>query len=144
MKKSTLRAMVREEVAVAIQEVITELREPILEKKPKKKKVIREKQHFTSNKVLNDVLNETAYGGDEWETLGGETFDSSKMNGVLKGQYAEMMNGDTPTKVPQTDTEGRPVNPNGISDTLMDNLTKDYSKTLTAMDREAKKTRGNV
>ena len=49
MKKLTIRTMirkiVREEVAVAIKEVITELREPVVEqqpqvKQPKKKKVV--------------------------------------------------------------------------------------------------------
>ena len=94
MKKSTLRTtirtIVREEVAKAIREVITELREPTLDKKPKKKKVVNEKQHFTSNSVLNDVLNETVTN-DEWETMGGNTFDSSRMNEVVGKSYGNMV-----------------------------------------------------
>jgi hypothetical protein len=63
--KLHIRKIVREEVAMAIQEVITELKEPTVDEKsgaqkPKRKKVIKEKRQFSSNSVLNDVLNETA------------------------------------------------------------------------------------
>ena len=62
MKKKTnirtlLRTMVREEVAMAIQEVITELKQPVTTKQvsqPKTKKKIVEKKSFTSNSVLNE------------------------------------------------------------------------------------------
>ena len=146
MKKSTvrtaIRSIVREEVAVAIKEVITELREPVVEqqpqvKQPKKKKVAKEKQHFTSNSVLNDVLNETVNG--EWETMGGGTFDSSQMNGVLKGQYADVVNGSSQPSVDVATSMGVDSN-----DPVNSFLTKDYSKTLKAMDKAAKKSRGNV
>ena len=152
MKKSTvrtaIRSIVREEVAVAIKEVITELREPVVEKQPqakqpKKKKDVKEKQYFTSNSVLNDILNETANDDSEWKTVGGGTFDSNQMSNVLKGQYADMMNGGgSTTAIPQTTPDGRPINQNGVSDDLMDNLTKDYSKTLQAMEKAADRSRG--
>ena len=67
--RKTIRQIVREEVAMAIQEVITELKQPT-QSQPKK---IVEKKSFTSNSVLNDVLNETAQDG-EWKTLGGSEF----------------------------------------------------------------------
>ena len=57
MKKSKLslliRQIVREEVAMAIQEVITELKQPVQQvSKPKTKKKIVEKKTFTSNSIL--------------------------------------------------------------------------------------------
>jgi fumarate hydratase class II len=133
MKKSDLkliiRKIVREEVAMAIQEVITELKQPtqqqISQPKPKKKMV--EKKSFTTNSVLNDVLNETAMD-DEWKTMGGGTYDSSKMNEVLSSQYNDTMNGSQ-----------APVNPN---DPMSQFLNKDYRQVLKKVDEKAKQTRG--
>ena len=121
MKKSDLkliiRKIVREEVAMAIQEVITELKQPTQQvSQPKTKKKMVEQKSFTSNSVLNDVLNETAMD-DEWKTLGGGTFDSSKVNEVLSSQYQNTMNGSTQTA----------VNPN---DPMAQFLNTDYSAVL--------------
>ena len=140
--KIMIRKIVREEVAMAIKEVITELREPVAEqqpqvKQPKKKKVAKEKQHFTSNSVLNEVLNETV--NEEWETMGGGTFDSSQMNGVLKGQYADVVNGSSQPSVDVATSMGVDSN-----DPVNSFLTKDYSQTLKAMEKAAGKSRGNV
>ena len=79
-KKKTIRQIVREEVAMAIQEVITELKQPI-ESKPQPEKII-EKKSYTNNSILNDVLNETAQDGD-WKTLGGSKFTSERMNELV-------------------------------------------------------------
>ena len=100
MKKKTnirtvIRKIVREEVAMAIQEVITELKQPSLSSKPKKK--IVEKKQYTENSILNNVLNETAQS-DEWKTMGGGNFDSSRMN-ELVGGYSDMMNSNPNTPV---------------------------------------------
>jgi len=148
MKKSELktlvRQIVREEVAMAIHEVVTELKEPtVVEEttvqKPGKKKVV-EKKLYTSNSVLNDVLNETA--NDEWEIMGGGTQTTQNMNNILKSQYGGIMNSGNNIPLPQTDTEGRPVDVNNISDDLMNNLTKDYSGMLKSMKKTTDKTRG--
>tara|TARA_R100001594_G_scaffold40987_1_gene72976 strand:- start:266 stop:715 length:450 start_codon:yes stop_codon:yes gene_type:complete len=148
MKKSDfklmIRKMVREEVAMAIQEVITELKQPsvpsLSSNQPKKqvKKQVVEKKNFTSNSILNDVLNETA--NDEWQTMGGGTYTSNKMNDVLRGQYGDMMSGGNVNVAPQTDINDRPVT--NVPDHLMDAFTKDYSKTLKAMEKSATKSRG--
>mgnify|MGYP000281808740 CR=1 FL=1 len=88
MKKSELKMMirqiVREEVALTMKEVIKEIigggdKQQIKPKsKPKPK-------YYSKNKVLNDVLNETAMVGkdNEWETLGGSTYTTDKMNEVV-------------------------------------------------------------
>ena len=143
MKKSDfklmIRKMVREEVAMAIQEVITELKQPTQQvSKPKPKKKMVEKKSFTSNSILNDVLNETA--NDEWQTMGDGTYTSNKMNDVLRGQYGDMMSSGNVNVAPQTDINDRPVT--NVPDHLMDAFTKDYSKTLKAMEKQSNKSRG--
>ena len=137
--KLMVRKIVREEVAMAIQEVITELKQPIQRvSKPKPIKKNVEKKSYTSNSILNDVLNETA--NDEWKTMGGGTYTSNKINDVLKGQYGDMMNGGNVNVAPQTDINDRPVT--NVPDHLMNAFTKDYSKTLKAMEKSANKSRG--
>ena len=110
--KTIIRKIVREEVAMAIKEVITELKQPT-QSKPQPKKIV-EKKSFTNNSVLNDVLNETAQDG-EWKTLGGSEFTSDRMNELVGGQYGDMMNGTQP--VPS-------------SDPMSQFLNKDYSEVL--------------
>ena len=106
--KTIIRQIVREEVAIAIKEVITELRKPT-QSQPQPKKIV-EKKSFTSNSVLNDVLNETA-AGEEWKTLGGGEFTSDRMNELVGGQYGNMMNS-TPQQVPSSDPMAQFVNKN--------------------------------
>ena len=96
--KTIIRQIVREEVAMAIKEVITELKQPS-ESQPQPKKIV-EKKSYTSNSVLNDVLNETAQDGD-WKTLGGGEFTSDRMNELIGKQYGGMMN--TTQQVPSSD-----------------------------------------
>ena len=106
--KTVIRQIVREEVAMAIKEVITELKQPI-ESQPKPQKKIIEKKSFTSNSILNDVLNETAQDG-EWKTLGGGEFTSDRMNELVGRQYGDMMNGTQP--VPSSDPMSQFLNKN--------------------------------
>jgi len=133
MKKKTnirtvIRKIVREEVAVAIKEVITELKQPtqqVSQPKPKKESV--GKQSFSNNPVLNDVLNETA-NDDGWKTMGGGTYDSDKMNDVLQSSYGDMM-GDKPN--------GNLAASMGVNPTdAPDFLTKDYRKVMKAIDKK--------
>ncbi len=110
--KTIIRKIVREEVAMAIKEVITELKQPT-QSQPTKP---IEKKSFTNNSVLNDVLNETAQDG-EWKTLGGSEFTTDRMNELVGGQYSDMMNKNTSQQVPS-------------SDPMSQFLNKDYSEVL--------------
>ena len=112
--KQVIRQIVREEVAMAIKEVITEMRQPTLSQQQPKK--IVQKKNYSSNSVLNDVLNETAQDGD-WKTMGGCEFTSDRMNELVGRQYGDMMNKNTPQAVPSSDPMAQFVN-------------KDYSKVL--------------
>ena len=110
--KTIIRQIVREEVAMAIKEVITELKQPI-ESQPQPKKIV-EKKSYTNNSVLNDVLNETAQD-DGWKTMGGSQYTSDRMNEVIGKNYSDMMNG----------TQTVPS-----SDPMSEFLNKDYSEVL--------------
>ena len=99
--KTVIRQIVREEVAMVIKEVITELKQPTQTTKPMTPKKGTHNSSFTSNKVLNDVLNETAQDGD-WKTMGGGEFTSDRMNELVGGQYGDMMKS-TPQQVPSND-----------------------------------------
>ena len=125
--KTIIRQIVREEVAMAIQEVITELKQPT-QSQPQPKKII-EKKSFTSNSVLNDVLNETAQDG-EWKTLGGGEFTSDRMNELVGKQYGDMMN-TTPQQVPS-------------SDPMSQFLNKDYSEVLKKSEEKSKMKSGRL
>ena len=123
--KTIIRQIVREEVAMAIKEVITELKQPI-ESQPQPKKII-EKKSFTSNSVLNDVLNETAQDGD-WKTLGGGEFTTERMNDIVGKNYGDMMNS-TPQQVPS-------------SDPMSQFLNKDYREVLDRTEEKDKQKYG--
>ena len=126
-KKKTIRQIVREEVAMAIQEVITELKKPTQPTKPMTPKKKTQNSSFTSNKVLNDVINETAQDGD-WKTMGGGEFTSDRMNELVGGQYGDMMN-ETPQQVPSNDPMSKFLN-------------KDYREVLARTDEKQKQKYG--
>ena len=116
--KTVIRQIVREEVALAIKEVITELKQPTQPTKPV------EKKSFTKNKIINDVLNETA--NDDWKTLGGTKYTTERMNELVGGQYANMMNDDS-------DSPNTTVSVDGATP---DFLKKDYRAVMKAIDKK--------
>ena len=141
MKKSELRIIireiVREEVALTVKEVIKEIVGGGETKQKLKPKSKPEQKYYSKNKVLNDVLNETAISdkSNEWETLGGSTYTSDKINEVVGSSYAGMMNGN---QKPDADTVVKSMggDPNVVGDTLKNALTRDYSELVKAMDKK--------
>ena len=141
MKKKTnirtmIRKIVREEVAMAIQEVITELKQPT-QSQPQPKKKIVEKKQFTNNSILNEVMNETAMG-DEWKTMGNGKFDSNKMNDVMSSQYGDLMNDDGGDAM----VASMGVDPNTVDDSVKNIFTKDYREVLKKSEEKSKQRRG--
>ena len=133
--KTLIRQIVREEVAIAIKEVITELKQPTQQvSQAKRKKKIVEKKNFSKNKVLNDVLNETA-ASDEWKTMGGDTYDSSKMNDVIGKSYGDLMNNSTEVNADAM-VASMGVNPTAVDDSVKNIFTKDYRKLMKAVDKK--------
>jgi len=123
--RQIIRQIVREEVAMSIKEVITELKKPtkpVIQKKP------TQNSSFTSNKVLNDVLNETAQD-DDWKTMGGTQYTTDRMNELVGGQYGDVMK----------DTPQQSVNP---SDPMAQFLNKDYREVLEKTDEKQKQKYG--
>ena len=116
--KVFIRKMVREEVAMAIHEVITEMKQPPLSSKPSRAKVIGKKTYST-NSVLNEVLNETA----RTAVLEGGDNPLTKMNSVMQSSYGDMMNGTSDVPVEDTSDMGQFLN-------------KDYSGLMAAMDKK--------
>ena len=128
-KKKTIRQIVREEVAMAIQEVITELKQPTQQvSKPKTKKKIIEKKSYTKNSVLNDVLNETAHDGD-WKTLGGGEYTTERMNELVGDQYGDMMKDSSKPNV-------------NLNDPMSQFLNKDYRGVLQRTEEKQKQKYG--
>jgi len=147
MKKSELKFMireiVREEVALSIKAVVNELTQPTQNSKSQQvvvEKKVNENKSFTKNSILNEVMNETA-SDEEWKTMGGGTYDSSKMNDVMASQYGNLMqNSSQPSPDAMVATLG--VNPAQVSDKIKDNMfNKDYSTLLKKVDEKAKQTR---
>ena len=125
MKKSELRLMIREivkeELAFSIKEVVNELRQPT-----QPKKVTTKNENFTKNSVINGILYETAQE-EEYKTLGGGTYDSSKMNEVLEKSYGNGTN----------NTNGNLASSMGVHPTdAPDFLTKDYRGLMKAIDKK--------
>ena len=144
MKKKTnirtmVRQIVREEVAMAIGEVVNELKQPSLSSKqvsqPKPKKKIVEKKKYSKNSVINEILNETTLD-DEWKSMNGGTYDSSKMNEVVSSQYGDLM-GDSGEVNPDAMVASMGMDPNQVSDKVKDNMfNKDYRKLMKAIDKK--------
>ena len=135
MKKSELKMMirevVREEIRLALKEVIGGSKQQIKKPQPPKK------QSYTKNPVLNKVLNETQT--DEWETMGGTEFTSDRMSELVGGSYADMMNGQP--QQPNVDSRVREMgaNPSSVPQEVKDNIfNKDYSGLMKAIDEKQK------
>tara|TARA_B110000495_G_scaffold195107_1_gene202240 strand:+ start:778 stop:1236 length:459 start_codon:yes stop_codon:yes gene_type:complete len=101
----------------------------------RKKKVVKKREpvQYTENQTLNDILNETvglnskSQEMDEYPTMGGGAFDSSRASELLG------YGGDKQTQrdvgAVQTMKEAG-VSANQVPDHVQDALTKDYSKLM--------------
>jgi len=137
MKKSELRIIVREivreEVALTIQEVISEIKEPTNNiEVPLNKKNVINKNNYTKNSVLSDILNETANDGDEWETMGGTEYTSDRMGELVGNSYKNLMNDDSGNVNGSLAAE-MGVNPNDPTAAF---LKKDYRELMSAVDKK--------
>ena len=130
--KMAIREVVREEIRIGLKEIIGEMKQPTQKKHKPKRKVI-EKRDFSTNPIINDVLNETAQS-DEWKSMGGGTYDSSKMNDVMKSSYGKMMSDDSDNSNGTLAAE-MGINPN---DPAASFLKKDYRKIMKAVDKKRK------
>ena len=124
--KQVIRTIVREEVAMAIQEVIAELKQPTRGISKSKPKVVEGKEpykKYTDNAVINDILNETAQG-DEWKKLSA----SDTINESFQKSYGDITNNNSSDSL----AASMGVDPNDAPDFL----TKDYSGLVKAMNKQ--------
>jgi hypothetical protein len=119
--KMIIREVVREEIRLGLKDIIGEIKQPIQSEQIIKKSKPPKKQNYSKNPILNEMLNETAK--DEWETMGGTTFTSEKMNDVMGGAYSDLMN----------KNKEAPITVDGKQP---DFLKKDYRELMKAVDKK--------
>tara|TARA_B100001113_G_scaffold6826_2_gene5624 strand:- start:4325 stop:4801 length:477 start_codon:yes stop_codon:yes gene_type:complete len=145
MKKNDLikiiELVVRKEVKKQMNEIFIKENKSSLKSLTPKKQVVKKKAvqkkpvQYTENKALNEVLNETVALSkgdemDEYPTMGGGVFDSSRASELLG--YGESMaaGGDKETQrnmiAAQTLRE-KNVSVNDVPESLVNALTRDYS-----------------
>ncbi len=142
MKQGKLVSLIKEVVKQEVKKQITnilinETNIPKVKPVVKKKKV--KEQKFTDNPMLNKILNETANSPkelEEYPTLGGGTFDSSRMTEML-GYGAGMGNDELKREVAAASTlKSGGINPEAAPEHLKDALTRDYSGLMKAIDKK--------
>ena len=149
VKKQMNEIFIKEENSSSLTELISkplvekEFKEPIRKKQVKPKK----KVYYTSNEALNKVLNETAGGvpqvggHEDYPTLSGEVFDSSKINDVLVGSPPGVVTSEAVKQkkrdigAVQTIKNAR-VNVDQVPDHVQNALTRDYSAVMKAIDQK--------
>ena len=141
-----IREMVRQEVKKEVNKIfISEGVKAMSQKtdsvpdvlpKPVPKKSEIEEVSYTSNPTLNKILNETAQQSeyDEYPTMTGKTFDSSRMAEAIG--YGNMMGGNEEVRreigAAQT-AQAAGVNPESVPEEVMGALTKDYRGVMNAL-----------
>tara|TARA_R100001443_G_scaffold105103_1_gene114017 strand:+ start:248 stop:703 length:456 start_codon:yes stop_codon:yes gene_type:complete len=97
----------------------------------------KEQVKYTNNKSLNDVLNETVglskNQTSEYPTMGGGTFDSSRMSELVGYGQTEEVRRDM-VAVDTLKKAGKSVN--DVPEHVTNALTKDYSKLMKAIDKK--------
>ena len=138
MKQGKLVSLIKEVVKQEVKKQITDIlinETNIPKAKPviKKKKV--KEQQFTSDPTLNKILNETAQQ-EEYPTLGGGTFDTSRMTEML-GYGGGLGNKEVKREVAAASTmKSAGMNPEAAPEHLKNALTRDYSDLIKAIDKK--------
>ncbi len=141
MKQSKLVSLIKEVVRNEVKKQITDIlinetNIPKVKPAVKKKKVVEKK--FTDDPTLNKILNETANQQEEYPTLGGGTFDSSKATELL-GYGTGLGNDEIKREAAAAATlRDGGVNPEAAPKHLKDALTRDYSGLMNAIDKNKK------
>ena len=138
MKQGKLVSLIKEVVKQEVKKQITDIlinETNIPKAKPVVKKKVKE-QKFTDNPMLNQILNETAQQQEEYPTLGGGTFDSSRMTEML-GYGGGLGNKEVKREVAAASTlQSAGMNPDEAPEHLKNALTRDYSDLIKAIDKK--------
>ena len=141
VKKQVNEIFIKEENSTLLAELVSkplaekEFKEPIRKKQVKPKKEV----HYTSNETLNQVLNETVGLSkkdkqfEEYPTLGGETFDSSRMTELLGYGKPDEIKRDM-VAVDTLQKAGKSVD--DVPEYVTNALTRDYSDLMKVMGKK--------
>jgi len=121
--KTLIREIVREEVKIELRSFLKEYKQ----NRVKKEQVITNKQTYSKNSVINDILNETAQS-DDWKTLGDRTFSTKDMGSILSKEYA--------ARSPESTISSTELNNSQVPSHITDALTKDYRGLMQAIDKK--------
>ena len=138
MKSNKLVSLIKEVVKQEVKKQITDIlinETNIPKTKPVVKKKRVEEKKYTDNPTLNKILNETAQQQEEYPTLGGGTFDSSRATELLG--YGSLGNDEVKREVAAAGTmKGAGMNPEAAPEHLKNALTRDYSDLIKAIDKK--------
>ena len=138
MKSNKLVSLIKEVVKQEVKKQITDIlinETNIPKTKPVVKKKVKE-QKFTDNPMLNQILNETAQQQEEYPTLGGGTFDTSRMTEML-GYGSGLGNKEVKREVAAASTlQSAGMTPDTAPEHLTNALTRDYSGLMKAIDKK--------
>ena len=144
MKSNKLVSLIKEVVKQEVKKQITDIliNETNI---PKTKPVVKRKkvkeQKFSADPTLNKILNETANSPrelEEYPTMGGGTFDSSRMTEML-GYGSGMGNDEVKREVAAAGTlKSAGMNPEAAPEHLKNALTRDYTDLMKAIDKNKK------
>jgi|TARA_R110002051_G_scaffold86590_1_gene152466 hypothetical protein len=146
VKKQMNEIFIKDNDSTSLTELVSapltkkEFKEPIRKKQVKPKKEV----HYTSNESLNKILNETAGGvpqgdGSGYPTMGGEIYDTNKMNDVLLGAGSGNtgVSKEMKREIAAVDSIKRAgVSVDQVPDHVTNALTKDYRGLMKAIDQK--------
>ena len=134
--KMVIREVVREEIRMGLKEVLGGVKkQPVQKPKPK------QKQNYTKNPVLNEVLNDTS--AEDWETMGGTTYTSERMDELVGDNYKDLMNGQPQQPNVDQRVAEMGANPNSVPKEVKDNIfNKDYRELMKAVDKKKQQKNG--
>ena len=138
MKSNKLVSLIKEVVKQEVKKQVTDIlinETNIPKTKPvvKRKKV--EEKNYTDNPTLNKILNETAQQQEEYPTLGGGTFDSSRATELLG--YGSLGNDEIKREVAAASTlKSAGMTPDTAPEHLTNALTRDYTDLIKAIDKK--------
>tara|TARA_B100000287_G_C20409870_1_gene693117 strand:+ start:145 stop:582 length:438 start_codon:yes stop_codon:yes gene_type:complete len=127
VKKEVGKIFIKEESSSKLSDIIPEASEP------------KEEKQYTKNEALNKVLNETVgltkseKQSDEYPTLGGGTFDTSRMSELMGYGKSEEVKRDM-VAVDTLQKAGKSVS--DVPDHVTNALTRDYSKLMNKMNEK--------
>ncbi len=127
VKKEVKKIFIKEQTSDKLADIIPEVLEP------------KEEIQYTKNKSLNDVLNETVglsksqKQTDEYPTLGGGAFDTSRMSEMMGYGKSEDMKRDM---VAVDTIQKAGVRVDQVPEHLTNALTRDYSGLMKAIDKK--------